>query len=129
MGIPYNCTKWCSATTYQMVNSSVVSKGAMNSSNEMFPLARMFPLAVMHRVYLRRKDSGHCSLLGRKSPLVQMKNINCGHFEKILHVRTNSIWWIAISFSKYFQSFLVIIISESKSGCCFLTEFHNESFR
>ena len=35
--------------TYQMINSSIVSKGAMNSFNEMFPLARMFPLAVMRR--------------------------------------------------------------------------------
>ena len=34
---------------YQKVNSSIVSKGAMNSFKEMFPLARMFPLAVMHR--------------------------------------------------------------------------------
>ena len=34
--------------TYQKVNGSIVSKDAMNSFNEMFPLARMFPLAVMH---------------------------------------------------------------------------------
>ena len=34
---------------YQKVNSSIVSKGAMKSFNERFPLARMFPLAVMHR--------------------------------------------------------------------------------
>ena len=33
--------------TYQNVNSSIISK-VMNSFNEMFPLARMFPLAVMH---------------------------------------------------------------------------------
>ena len=26
----------------------IVSKGAMNSFNELFPLARMFPLAAMH---------------------------------------------------------------------------------
>ena len=30
------------------INSSVISKGAMNKLREMFPLARMFPLAVMH---------------------------------------------------------------------------------
>ena len=36
-------------TTYQKVKSSTVSKGARNSFKEMFPLARMFPLAVMHR--------------------------------------------------------------------------------
>ena len=33
----------------QKVNGSVVSKGAMNSFQEMFALVRMFPLAVMHR--------------------------------------------------------------------------------
>ena len=44
-----NCARWCSATTYQKLNSSVVSKGAMKSFNEMFPLVRIiFPLAVMH---------------------------------------------------------------------------------
>ena len=37
--------------TYQMINSSLVSKGAMNSFKEMFPLARLFPLTVMHRGY------------------------------------------------------------------------------
>ena len=45
----YNCTIWCSAMMYQKINSSVVSKGAMNKFREMFPLARIFPLAVMHR--------------------------------------------------------------------------------
>ena len=50
METSYNCAKWCSATTYQKVTSSIVSKDAMNSFNEMFPLARMFPLALMHRV-------------------------------------------------------------------------------
>ena len=49
METSYNCTKWCSATMYQKVNSSIVSESAMNSFNEMFPLARMFPLAIMHR--------------------------------------------------------------------------------
>ena len=34
---------------YQKVNSSIVPQGTMNSFKEMFPLARMFPLAVMHR--------------------------------------------------------------------------------
>ena len=33
----------------QKVNSSIISKGAMNNFKETFPLARMFPLAVMHR--------------------------------------------------------------------------------
>ena len=47
MGTSYNCEKWCSATTNQIVNSSIISKGAMNSFNEKFLLARMFPLAVM----------------------------------------------------------------------------------
>ena len=37
----YNCTIWCSATTYQKINSSIVYKGAMNSFKEMFPLALM----------------------------------------------------------------------------------------
>ena len=37
----YNCAIWCSATTYQKINSSIVSKGAMNSFKEMFPLALM----------------------------------------------------------------------------------------
>ena len=40
-----------SAAAYQKVNSSIVSKGDMNSFNEIFPLARMFPLAVIHRGY------------------------------------------------------------------------------
>ena len=35
--------------TYQKVSSSIVSKSAMNSFNEMFQLARMFPLAKIHR--------------------------------------------------------------------------------
>ena len=48
METSYNCAKWCSATTYQKVNSSIVSKGAMNSFNEMFPQA-MFPLVAMHK--------------------------------------------------------------------------------
>ena len=50
METSYNCTKWCSTRTYQKekVDSSIVSKDAMNSFNEMFPLARMFPPAVMH---------------------------------------------------------------------------------
>ena len=48
METSYNCAIWCSATTYQKINSSIVSKGAMNILTEMFPLARMFPLAVMH---------------------------------------------------------------------------------
>ena len=39
----YNCAKWCSVATYQKVNSSIISKGAMNSFKE------MFPLTVMHR--------------------------------------------------------------------------------
>ena len=48
MEISYNCAKWSSATMYQKVSSCIVYKGAMNSFNEMLPLARMFPLAVMH---------------------------------------------------------------------------------
>ena len=35
-----------SATTYQKINSYIVSKGAMNSFKEMFPLARMFPQGI-----------------------------------------------------------------------------------
>ena len=42
-------TVYYSATTYQNVNSSIVSKSSMNNFNEMLPLARMFPLAGMHR--------------------------------------------------------------------------------
>ena len=34
---------------YQKVNTSIVFRGAMNNFNEMFPLAKIFPLAVMHR--------------------------------------------------------------------------------
>ena len=34
---------------YQKVNSSIVSKGSMNSFNEMLPLPRMFPPSAMHR--------------------------------------------------------------------------------
>ena len=37
METSYNCAMWCSATTYQKVNSSIVSKDAMNSFDEMFP--------------------------------------------------------------------------------------------
>ena len=37
--------------TYQKINSSIVSKGTMDSFKEMFPLVRMFPLAVMHTPY------------------------------------------------------------------------------
>ena len=33
---------------YQKINSSIVSKDAMNKFKEMFPLARMFPLAIVH---------------------------------------------------------------------------------
>ena len=42
-----NCAMWYLATTYQKINSSIVSKGALISFKEMFPLDRMFPLAVM----------------------------------------------------------------------------------
>ena len=35
-------------TVYSKFNSSAVSKCAMNSFNETFPLARIFLLAVMH---------------------------------------------------------------------------------
>ena len=37
----YNCAKWCSVATYQKVNSSIISKGAMKSFKEMFPLTAM----------------------------------------------------------------------------------------
>ena len=43
--------------TYQKVNGSIVSKDAMNSFNEMFPLARMFPLAVMHTPHTPQKKT------------------------------------------------------------------------
>ena len=43
-----NCAIWRSVMTYQKVNSSMVSKSAMNCFNEMFSLARMFLLAIMH---------------------------------------------------------------------------------
>ena len=33
---------------YQKINSSIVSEDAMNKFKEMFPLARMFPLAIVH---------------------------------------------------------------------------------
>ena len=49
--VSYNCAIWCSATTYQKINSSIVSDGAMNRFKEMFPIARMFPLPVMHSVF------------------------------------------------------------------------------
>ena len=35
---------WCSGPTYQKINSSIVSKGAMNSFKEMVPPARIIPL-------------------------------------------------------------------------------------
>ena len=44
----YNCAKRYSATTYQKVNNSIVSKNAINSLNEMLPLTRMLPQAVMY---------------------------------------------------------------------------------
>ena len=34
--------------TYQNFITSIVSKSAMNSFNEMFPLTRMFQVALMH---------------------------------------------------------------------------------
>ena len=37
----YNCAKRCSATTYQKINSSIVSKDAMNKFKERFLLARI----------------------------------------------------------------------------------------
>ena len=52
--ISYYCAIWCSATTYQNINSSIVSKGAMNSFKEKFPLARMFPLTAMHTHFLSK---------------------------------------------------------------------------
>ena len=64
VGTSYNCSKWCSPTTYQKVNSSFVSKGPMNSFNKMFPLARIFPLAVMHYLVVTFQCS---SSWGRKS--------------------------------------------------------------
>ena len=33
---------------YQKINGSIVFKGTMNKLREVFPLARMFPLAVKH---------------------------------------------------------------------------------
>ena len=39
---------WCSAMTYQKINSFIDSKGAMNSFKETFPLARMLPLAAIY---------------------------------------------------------------------------------
>ena len=36
------------ATRYQKINGYIVSKGAMNSFKEIFPLSRMFPLAVKY---------------------------------------------------------------------------------
>ena len=37
-----------------MINSSIVSKDAVNKFKEMFPLARMIPLAVMHTPFLAK---------------------------------------------------------------------------
>ena len=52
METSHNSEIWCSVTTYQKDNSSIVSKGAMNRLPwKMFPLARMFPLAVMRTLY------------------------------------------------------------------------------
>ena len=45
---------------YQKINSSIVSKGAMNSYKEMFPLARMFPLAVMQVFYRTKRLRVSC---------------------------------------------------------------------
>ena len=41
---------------HQKVNSSIVSKGAVNSFNEMFSLAKMFSQAVMHMVITKTMD-------------------------------------------------------------------------
>ena len=54
----------CSATAYHKVNSSIVSKGAMNSVKEMFPLARMFLLAVMHTSSCPALIDIRCGLFG-----------------------------------------------------------------
>ena len=43
---------------YQNVDSSIVSKGAMNVFNEIFPLARIFPLVVMHKEWGRMGVGG-----------------------------------------------------------------------
>ena len=55
-----NCAIWCSVTTHQELNSSIIFKGAMNFK-KMFPLARMFPLAVIHRG--SKKQCDHHSYL------------------------------------------------------------------
>ena len=47
METSFNCAMWCSSTMYQKINSSIISKGTMNSFKQMFPLAKMFPPAVM----------------------------------------------------------------------------------
>ena len=39
----FSCAMLCPDTTYQKVNSSIVTKGAMNSFKKMFPLAIMHP--------------------------------------------------------------------------------------
>ena len=64
-----------SSTTYQKVDSSIVSKGAMNNFNEMFPLARMFPLAVMHRFWYRCSPVNFAKFL--RKPFLQNTSGGC----------------------------------------------------
>ena len=63
---------------YQKVNSSIVSKGAMNSLKEMFPLARMFPLTVMH--------TPSPSSVGLWTSITELRRPTCAfHFVEIFY--------------------------------------------
>ena len=79
METSYNCVKWCSATTYQKVNSSIASQGAMKSFNEMFPLASMFPLAIMQTPPFSWILTFHQILFETYMPLKKILRNFCNH--------------------------------------------------
>ena len=112
METSYNCAKWCSSTTYQKVNSSIVSKGAMNSFNEMFPLARVFPLAVMHtpcsfskNLFSRERVKPCCFVTFN----IIVSHICPENFIEITQVVQN-IWRFSSSILTIFINFLGILI-------------------
>ena len=87
-----NWAIWCSATTYQKVNNSIVSKGTMNSFEEMFLLAvmhtpstKIFPFLNKPRNRLILFVSFHINfcLAVKKSYFLLLKNVTtCSFYEK-----------------------------------------------
>ena len=87
METSYNCAIWRSATTYQKINSSIVSKGVINSFNKKFPLARMFPLAIMHTpLPLAERGGGEVHTMWRYSYVVFYLKWVYFFTELILHI-------------------------------------------